>query len=177
MGADLGAQETLKTRRFKKRDAFPSLFAWERPVLSRLRVLLPGPFTRLPLRWAEGKAVRRESRWLAGRAAGRWDPALPFREAAGPGMRGRQADCEGGAGQACLQLQELGASAHGVSSLLVLICQFFFKIIKAIHAPDGNSKQRSTLQRAVVRKESLSHPRSSPPPPQSRGARLGLTFG
>lgn len=60
MGADLGAQETLKTRRFKKRDAFPSLFAWERPVLSRLRVLLPGPFTRLPLRWAEGKAVRRE---------------------------------------------------------------------------------------------------------------------
>lgn len=98
MGADLGAQETLKTRRFKKRDAFPSLFAWERPVLSRLRVLLPGPFTRLPLRWAEGKAVRRESRWLAGRAAGRWDPALPFREAAGPGMRGRQADCEGGRG-------------------------------------------------------------------------------
>lgn len=82
MGTDLGAQETLKTRRFKKRDAFPSLFTWERPVLSRLRVLLPGPFTRLPLRWAEGKAVRRESRWLAGRAAGRWDPALPFREAA-----------------------------------------------------------------------------------------------
>lgn len=100
---------------------FPSLFAWKSPVPSAPVFSCVGIVLR------EGSVAGNLAGW---RAAGQRNPALPFREAAGPGMRGQPAGRLRGAEPAghahAAPEPGLGAWPRPVEFLLsfLLICQF-----------------------------------------------------